>query len=164
MDGQRQQTYIPAPPPPSATQPSQSHMLSLPPPPPRHLPTQPQGVMPPPPPGPPPGPLQVLDMAHRSSQTPSCSSRTISDGSIIGLGKRYLKGFSHLPRRLQWYRQTKHTAVKRVSQSPMPTVRLHLRLMSQEVTLSVPASGFLGLMLTRGLRMRLMEPCPGAIG
>ncbi|KAI9929060.1 mitogen-activated protein kinase kinase kinase [Aspergillus wentii] len=53
MDGQRQ-TYVPAPPPPSMAQASQSHMVSLPPPPPRHPPTQTQGLMLPPPPGPPP--------------------------------------------------------------------------------------------------------------
>ncbi|EAW09685.1 putative MAP kinase kinase kinase (Bck1) [Aspergillus clavatus NRRL 1] len=53
MDSQRQQAYIPGPP-PSATQPSQPHMIPLPPPPPRHPQAQPQ-VMPPPPPGPPPG-------------------------------------------------------------------------------------------------------------
>ncbi|RAL15469.1 putative MAP kinase kinase kinase (Bck1) [Aspergillus homomorphus CBS 101889] len=54
MDGQRQQQYIPVPP-PSATQPSQAHMIPLPPPPPRYAPSQSQNVMPPPPPGPPPG-------------------------------------------------------------------------------------------------------------
>ncbi|KKK13023.1 hypothetical protein ARAM_001874 [Aspergillus rambellii] len=53
MDGQRQQQYVPGPP-PSATQP-QGHMMTLPPPPPRYPPAQPQGVVPPPPPGPPPG-------------------------------------------------------------------------------------------------------------
>ncbi|RDW86322.1 putative MAP kinase kinase kinase (Bck1) [Aspergillus mulundensis] len=54
MDGQRQQPYVPAPP-PSASQPSQAHIMPLPPPPPRYAPAQPQNVMPPPPPGPPPG-------------------------------------------------------------------------------------------------------------
>ncbi|KAL4946135.1 hypothetical protein BDV06DRAFT_183235 [Aspergillus oleicola] len=54
MDGQRQQPYVPAPP-PSAPQPSQPHIMPLPPPPPRYAPAQPQNVMPPPPPGPPPG-------------------------------------------------------------------------------------------------------------
>ncbi|KAL4773799.1 hypothetical protein BDW60DRAFT_206082 [Aspergillus nidulans var. acristatus] len=54
MDGQRQQPYVPAPP-PSASQPSQAHIMPLPPPPPRYHPAQPQNVMPPPPPGPPPG-------------------------------------------------------------------------------------------------------------
>jgi len=54
MDGQRQQ-YIPAPPPPSISQPPQSHIISLPPPPPRHPPAQSHTVVPPPPPGPPPG-------------------------------------------------------------------------------------------------------------
>ncbi|KAL4786192.1 hypothetical protein BJX76DRAFT_136516 [Aspergillus varians] len=54
MDGQRQQPYVPGPP-PSATQPSQAHIMPLPPPPPRYAPAQPQNVMPPPPPGPPPG-------------------------------------------------------------------------------------------------------------
>ncbi|KAL4970108.1 putative MAP kinase kinase kinase (Bck1) [Aspergillus stella-maris] len=54
MDGQRQQPYVPAPP-PSASQSSQSHIMPLPPPPPRYAPAQPQNVMPPPPPGPPPG-------------------------------------------------------------------------------------------------------------
>ncbi|THC99031.1 hypothetical protein EYZ11_001505 [Aspergillus tanneri] len=53
MDGQRQQQYIPVPP-PSSTQPSQPHIL-LPPPPPRYPLPQPQGLMLPPPPGPPPG-------------------------------------------------------------------------------------------------------------
>ncbi|KAL3475034.1 hypothetical protein BJX99DRAFT_166943 [Aspergillus californicus] len=54
MDPQRQQQYVPAPP-PSAQQHSQAHIMPLPPPPPRYAPTQPQNVMPPPPPGPPPG-------------------------------------------------------------------------------------------------------------
>ncbi|KAL4924306.1 putative MAP kinase kinase kinase (Bck1) [Aspergillus undulatus] len=55
MDGQRQQPYVPAPPP--APQSSQAHIMPLPPPPPlqRYNPAQPQNVMPPPPPGPPPG-------------------------------------------------------------------------------------------------------------
>ncbi|KAL4810540.1 hypothetical protein BDV18DRAFT_131234 [Aspergillus unguis] len=54
MDGQRQQPYVPAPA-PSASQPSQAHIMPLPPPPPRYPQAQPQNVMPPPPPGPPPG-------------------------------------------------------------------------------------------------------------
>ncbi|KAL4885133.1 hypothetical protein BJY04DRAFT_205682 [Aspergillus karnatakaensis] len=53
MDGQRQQPYVPAPPP--APQSSQGHIMPLPPPPPRYAPAQAQNVMPPPPPGPPPG-------------------------------------------------------------------------------------------------------------
>ncbi|KAL4873510.1 hypothetical protein BDV12DRAFT_79729 [Aspergillus spectabilis] len=54
MDGQRQQPYVPGPP-PSAPQSSQAHIMPLPPPPPRYPPAQAQNVMPPPPPGPPPG-------------------------------------------------------------------------------------------------------------
>ncbi|EEP82631.1 BCK1 protein [Uncinocarpus reesii 1704] len=57
MDGQRQQPYVPGPPPQSIPQATaQSHMMQIPPPPPRvtHT-TAHTGGLPPPPPGPPPG-------------------------------------------------------------------------------------------------------------